>query len=55
MRVIARSGVGFDRVDNVPITMGIHPQPVPRVIEVGDGWEIAEDEFGGRVGVLVIS
>ncbi len=40
---------GFDRVDNVPITMGIHPTPVPQVIETGDGWEIVEDEFGGRM------
>ena len=40
---------GFDHVANVPIRMGIYPEPETRVVETGAGWQIVEDEFGGRL------
>jgi hypothetical protein len=43
------SHFGFDRVDSVPIAMGVYPTPERKVIETGDRWEIVEDEFGGRL------
>jgi len=40
---------GFDRTEGIPINTDIFPPLQTKVVETGMGWNIREDEFGGRV------
>jgi hypothetical protein len=38
---------GFDRMEYIPISLNMFPNMQGKVIELGPGWNISEDEFGG--------
>jgi hypothetical protein len=40
---------GFDRIETLPIDLGLYPPLQTKVIEQAAEWCIVEDEFGGRV------
>lgn len=40
---------GFDRMEGIPVNTGPFPQIDSKVVETGPGWNVREDEFGGRV------
>jgi len=39
---------GFDRMERLPINLGLFPPPVTKVVEQAAEWCIVEDELGGR-------
>jgi len=40
---------GYDENRAIPVKTDVLPAPESKIIERGDGWHIAEDEFGSRV------
>jgi hypothetical protein len=39
---------GYDRIETIPLRYGAWPPLERKVVEVGPGWQIVEDELGGR-------